>query len=261
MSAESLEHFQAGELQGLVDFAASACDRIDVIMYVRHPLSSISSRFEQAVKQLRKPDDPQGLLAMAKRQASFGSLRRWQTIKGVESLIVRPFDRDYFPGGQLVHDFFTALELPTLDAAEVALQANTSLGRNAVAFLLGYNGRFPLYTDDGPNPARGLSGRQELLFRVMRAIQDEPLALDIRFDEEEAGMVNGEIDFVNRFLPPGAAFSRVESSREVTELPGPMDVAPDFFSDLVNALALELDRTLDDQQHLAAVLREARGER
>ena len=259
MSAESLEHFHTGELQALIDFVAGAYDRIDIIMYARHPRSAISSRFEQAVKQVRRSADPQKLLAAAKQQARFGMLRRLQSVEGVDAIIVRPFDRDHFPGGQLLHDFFTALELPTLDAEDVALQANTSLGRNAVAFLLRHNARFPLYTDEGPNPERGLSGRQELLFRLMRAVQDEPLALDIRFTEEEAGMVNDEIDFVNRFLPAGSAFSRVESSAEVTALPGPGDVSPDFFSDLVNALALELDRTLDDQQHLAAVLRQLRG--
>lgn len=260
MSAESLEHFLSGELQGLVDFAAAAFDRIDVIMYVRHPLSSIRSRFEQAVKQLREPADPQELLTMVKRQARFGLLRRWQLIKGIDSIIVRPFDREHFPGGQLLQDFFAALQLPVPDAEEVSLQANTSLGRNAVAFLLGHNARFPLYTDNGPNPGRGLSSRQELLFRVIRAVRDEPLDLDIRLTAEEAEMVNDDIDFLNRFLPEGSTFSRVESSEGVTELPGPGDVSPDFFSDLVNALALELDRTLDDQQHLAAVLREAQSE-
>ena len=260
ISAESLEHFPAAELQGLVDFAAAGFDRVQVIIYVRHPRSAISSRFEQAVKQLREPADPQALLALAKKQAQFGLLRRWQKVRGVDDILVRPFDRGQFRDGQLVSDFLDALDMAGIVEAVPAQTANTSLGRNAVAFLLGRNARFPVYTADGPNPQRGLSSRQELFFRLIRAVEDDPLALDIRFTDEEARRINREIAFVNGFLPAQSAFPAVEPSACVTELPGPGDVSATFLSDLVNALAMELDRSLDERQLLAAALEEARGQ-
>jgi hypothetical protein len=260
ISAESLEHFRAAELQALVDFAATGFDRLQVIVYVRHPRSAISSRFEQAVKQLREPADPHALLTAAKQQARFGLLRRWQAVRGVDELVVRPFDRSCFPDGQLVSDFLHALDLAQSVETIPAQTANTSLGYNAVAFLLGHNARLPLYTGKGPNPERGLSGRQELFFRLIRAAQDKPLSLDIRFTDDEAREINREIDFVNGFLPPESPFAPVQPSDGATELPAPGDVSPEFLSDLVNALALELDRALDDRQLLVEALRETRGE-
>ncbi len=208
----------------------------------------------------RETADPHALLAAAKQQARFGLLRRWQEVKGVDDIIVRPFDRGQFPGGQLVSDFLHALDLAQNVETVAAQTANTSLGRNAVAFLLAHNARLPLYTAEGPNPARGLSSRQELFFRLIRAVEDEPLSLDIRFTGDEAREINREITFVNRFLPPESAFTPVQASAAVTELPGPADVSPGFLSDLVNALALELDRALDERQALATALQEARDE-
>lgn len=258
MSAESLEHFHAEELQALVDFAGDGFDRVSVVVYVRHPCSSISSRFEQAVKQLREPADPNQLLIAAKKQARFDTLRRWRKVRGITDIIVRPFDRAQFPQGNLLDDFFTALGLPTGARPLPDEAANTSLGRNAVAFLLLHNANFPLYTDAGPNPQRGLSRRQDLLFRLMRSVKDDPLALDIRFDADEARQINAEIAFVNEFLASGAAFAPVSSSEEPTQLPAAGDVSIAFLSALVNTLALELDRTMDDQRHLAATLRKER---
>ncbi len=260
LSAESLEHFQPPELQDLVDTAAAHYDRVQVILYVRHPRSAISSRFEQGVKQLREATDPEDILAAAKQQARFGLLRRWQKVSGVDEIIVRPFEREQFPEGQLLQDFFRALDLPAAPATVAAQAANTSLGRNAVAFLLAHNSRLPLYTDEGLNPLRGLAGRQELLFRLIRRIDDEPLALDIRFSEAEATELNREIEFVNGFLDPQARLAPVQASAEPTALPGADELSPAFLSDLVNALAQELDRSLDDQRHLANALREAQGE-
>jgi hypothetical protein len=260
VSAESLEHFSAAELQELVDFAAPGFDRVQVIVYVRHPRSAISSRFEQAVKQLREPTDPHALLAAAKQQARFGALRRWQKVRAVDDMVVRPFDTGQFADGQLVSDFLHALDLAQTVETIAAKTANTSLGRNAVAFLLGHNAHLPLYTEEGPNPERGLSSRQELFFRIIRTVQDEPLSLDIRFTEDEAREINREIKFVNSFLSTASAFPTVEASAGITELPDSGAASPEFLSDLVNALALELDRALDDRQTLVQALHEARGE-
>ena len=255
LSAESLEHFSPAELRALMAFVTPHFEDVRVILYVRHPLEAIKSRWQQAVKQLSEPAHPDELLIDSKKQAGFGVLRRWSKVVSPDQLIVRPFDSSCFRGGTLLMDFFTTLGLPTgILPGEEGAASNPSFGVNGTAFLLRHNARLPVYKNGATNPERGLAQSQELFYRLLRNVSDQPLALNVQFSEEEADTLNGEIGLANQYLSPEEQFAPVVASNELTQLPDPGQVSLDFLSDLVNELALALDQSSEDREHLRKAL-------
>ena len=250
VSAESMEQFSVEEISALVEFTAPHFDQCRAVLYVRDPLSAIKSRWEQSVKELEQPVSGEALLENAKRRIHFRALRRWGRAMGEANIVVRPFKSEAFFNGNLLDDFFHCAGLPQL--LEVALnpqESNTSLGKAGTAFLLQFNGRYPLYREGGLNPERALADNPDLLYSLIRELSPEQLSLDVRFSEEEAQTINEEIRYLNQFIEPADQFSEVVASNELTDLPDPAEVPPEFFSDLVNGLSLRVERVTADLQH------------
>jgi hypothetical protein len=250
VSAESMEQFSVEEITALVEFASPYFDQCRAILYVRDPLSAIKSRWEQSVKELEQPVSGETLLENAKRRIHFRALRRWGRAMGEDRILVRSFKPEAFFNGNLLDDFFHCAGLPQLlDAALDSQESNTSLGKAGTAFLLQFNGRYPLYRDGRLNPERALADNPDLLYSLIRELSPEQLSLDVRFSEEEAQAINDEIRYVNQFMGQADQFSEVVASTRLTDLPDPAEVPPEFLLDLVNGLSLRLERVTADLQH------------
>ncbi|QFU76696.1 hypothetical protein EY643_14110 [Halioglobus maricola] len=251
ISAEGLEQFFAEDVEALLEFARPSFDRCMAVIYVRHPLTSIKSRWEQAVKQLDEPRSGEDLLQECKRRTRFGAVRRWSKAVGEGNLVVRPFDPQHFQGGDLVEDFLHSIGLESLTlTGEVEAASNTSIGHNGTAFLIQFNGQYPQYRDGKYNADRGMASNLEVLYRLMRETADETLVLDVKFSADEAAAINREITFVNRFLSEAARFAPVEASAGKSHLPDPDKLPPAYVADIANGLLQLLEREKADRRHL-----------
>ncbi len=253
ISAENLTRLSLTEIQSLQAFVAPYFTKVQAIAYVRDPLKSLKSQWEQDVKELQEPMDAQALLQRTKRRMGYRFLQRWSDCLGAENLLVRKFEPAAFHNGSLVDDFFFALGVEGFgEAAIEEVESNQSLGADGTAFLLALNQRYPQYQDGAFNPQRGLARRLHLFYQAMRAAGDQPLKLQIKFDEEEARRFNRRIDFLNQFLGEDCWFAAVEASEEETLLPEPCAIGTDYYVELVNELAHLVESFAERSDELAA---------
>lgn len=253
ISAEALPGLSVKEIGKLQDFVKPYFDDITAIAYVRDPVDSIRSLWEQEVKEMVDPVGGEELLADTKRRHRYHFLQRWAEVLGNEHLIVRPLKSESLIDNSLIADFFHFAQLGELISTNVQeTESNRSLGPEGVAFLLAFNRRHPQYQDGILNRNRGLATRMHLLYRSMRQIRSERLSLDIKFTSEEAAELNDQIRLLNSFLDEPNRFSEVEASKEATQLPSPEGLDASYYLDLINQLALELDTQATSNAQLTA---------
>ncbi len=242
ISAENLTRLSPAEIQSLQAFVAPYFDRVRAIAYVRDPLKSLKSQWEQDVKELQEPMTAQALLRRTKQRLGYAFLRKWGECLGADNLVVRKFDPAVFHNGSLMEDFFHALGIDGLGETTVEkLESNQSLGANGTAFLLAFNSRYPQYLNGAINPQRGLARRLHLFYEAMRAAGDHPLNLQVRFDAEEAQRFNRKIAGLNELLGDGNGFAPVDASAEQTLLPDPGAIETEYVVEMVNELARLVD--------------------
>lgn len=122
-------------LEALRDLLTPHVDRIQVIGYVRPPVSKIQSRFQQKMK-LANLSLNRARLEMPKIYYRT-LLEPFDTIFGRENVTLVRFDRKTLTGGDVVLDFADRIGLAI--TPEDIVQANTSLSREAVAALYARN--------------------------------------------------------------------------------------------------------------------------
>jgi len=242
ISAENLPRLSSAEIQSLLAFVGPYFDRVRAIAYVRDPLKSLKSQWEQDVKELQQPMTAQALLRRTKQRLGYDFLRKWSDCLGGENMVVRKFEPGVFHNGSLLADFFHSLGIEGLGETTVEeLESNQSLGANGAAFLLAFNSRYPQYLNGAINPQRGLARRLHLFYQAMRAAGDQPLNLQVRFDAEEAERFNRKIVDLNQFLEEGDGFAPVAASPEQTLLPEPDTLETGYVVEMVNELARLVD--------------------
>ncbi|MEP4147277.1 MAG: hypothetical protein ABJL54_08665 [Halioglobus sp.] len=253
ISAEALPGLSVEEIEKLKHFVEPYFDEVIAIAYVRDPVDSIRSRWEQDVKELVDPIGGEELLRETKRRHRYRFLQRWSEVLGEAQLIVRPLKFESLIDNSLLADFFHFAQLGNVITTSVQeKESNKSLGPEGVAFLLAFNRRHPQYVEGIPNRGRGLATRMHLLYRSMRKIRSEPLSLDIKFTANEADQFNQQIRLLNGFLEEQHQFGEVLPSEEATLLPDPGALDADYYLDLMNELALEMDAQAASNAHLRA---------
>ncbi|KAA1194522.1 hypothetical protein F0M18_03600 [Pseudohalioglobus sediminis] len=253
VSAENLTRLSRDEIEQLRLFVDPYFDCVRAIAYVRDPLKSLKSQWEQDVKEMQQPVDAETLLQGTKQRMGYRFLERWMESVGEENLVLRRFDPAAFHNGSLLDDFFHALDLPS--PADIALEevsSNQSLGADGVAFLLELNSRYPQYKDGAYNPDRGLARRLHLFYQALRKASRQPLSMVLQFDEEEAARFNRKVGILNRFLSAEDAFSEVQASAEKTQLPSADAIPPEYYVELVNEMAQLIDTFADRNDALVA---------
>ncbi|MFV8818292.1 hypothetical protein [Haliea sp. E17] len=248
ISAENLPAMSVAEIQAVVDFVRPYFDEVVAIAYVRHPETVLRSQWEEFVKVMEADVSGQELLEQTVRSYNFRFLNRWSEVLGKDRIVVRPFDTERFLGGTLQSDFLHFAGLQHIDLPLVDTPANVSLGREGAAFLQAYNARYPLYIDGKANPRRGLVGHLHELYSAMREVPTQPLKFAVRFSREEAEHINSQIELVNSYLRPEDRFHPVVASEQPTRVPLPSDIPLDYFVDLVNQLALRIERLIEKER-------------
>ena len=97
--------------------------RFRVIVYLRHPVALMESRFSTSLRfgsTDTEPPAPEGETAQILCDHA-ATLERWSAAFGREAIVARLFRRDHFEGGTILKDFATAAGLPAdgLDWTEI----------------------------------------------------------------------------------------------------------------------------------------------
>ncbi|HWY15775.1 MAG TPA: hypothetical protein VNX86_11615 [Rhizomicrobium sp.] len=135
------------------------CDEVaattKVIVYLRNQIDFLVSRYGTAIKAGSVDEFS---ISLSPGVATFldysQMLSPWSEIFGRKNLIVRRFEADDFPNGDLLADFAAQAGLDGGQLEGMPF-ANTSLNGPALAFLREFNKRVPLAIDEKPNPLRG----------------------------------------------------------------------------------------------------------
>lgn len=138
-------------------------------------------------------------------------LSPWADAFGEENMIVRVYDRDAFPRGDVVRDFFSALGMRIPDGFQFPEHRNTTLDEKALQFLRIFNEHVPHFAGDELNPDRA---------DIMDALQALSRGAATQLPESEARRLMGIFEKSNasvarRFLhrPDGVLFPGLRMSQ------------------------------------------------
>lgn len=109
---------------------------VKVICYLRRPDFLAEALYKQRVKNGRIAAGPAAFLARARDALDFeGILGEYAAAFGAENLVVRPFERQRFPEGNVVLDFLSLIGIePIPEGIETTLDRNRSLSTAASEF-------------------------------------------------------------------------------------------------------------------------------
>jgi hypothetical protein len=152
ISSEHL-HSRLGpeDLQRLRQLLETIFDRIEILVYLRHPLATAISSWSTKVKNgilSTSLMPPQACAVICEQNTR---LRAWQQIFGSDNLNVRLFQSSAFMGGELLEDFCAACSITSKGGFSFPGVANRSLSFLAIKVLASLHG---IYADGWrPQPA------------------------------------------------------------------------------------------------------------
>jgi hypothetical protein len=152
ISSEHL-HSRLGleDLQRLRQLLEPIFDRIEILVYLRHPLATAISSWSTKVKNGIPSTalmPPQACAAICQQNIR---LRAWQQIFGSDNLNVRRFQASAFVGGELLKDFCAACSITSEAGFSFSGIANQSLSFLAIKVLTHLHS---IYADGwSPDPA------------------------------------------------------------------------------------------------------------
>lgn len=212
VSGEAMYHLSAAGMENLRDFLSRYFEKIELVGFVRSPLSFAQSYAQEALKtrttldELVKSSPPAP--KYAERFGKFGEALGWDGARFVT------FDREKFPSRSAVKQFLRMISAPEaeelLDRVSVETM-NQSMSLQAAKMLSLVNPmvrdmRFDDYKRRILKPIMGLPGDKftisaEIAERVLSEAKSDldwlSATLDIRFDED---------DVAGPQYPPQAAF-------------------------------------------------------
>jgi hypothetical protein len=127
-SEASLKILSKSDLERFAEFAHTLFDQIEVVGYVREPVSWISSAFWTHVKGYPATDFPLS-------RARYHRFKVLDKVFGRENVKLWKFDRKEFPAGDVVRHFCSQLGLPQLESRI----ANETISLPAVAAIYRLN--------------------------------------------------------------------------------------------------------------------------
>jgi len=239
ISAEdlALPFFNKEAVRLAKEFVQPYFEEVTVIVYVRHYDTFIASHVQEVIKNGDLGTDirevTQRFMECPPQFSYRKSIVKWIEVFGQENIVVRPFDSKAFYNGSLLADFLHALGLPADEISIPEFVTNVSLGKTAVSFINQFNHKYPLFTENGLNPDRGLA-KHIFPFHLFQNIEDEKFRFDMVYTPEQAERFNEEIDFANQFFTDGYQFQRVSPGTGEMKTPDADDIPVDFIIELVN---------------------------
>jgi hypothetical protein len=110
-----------------------------VIVYLRNQVDYLVGLYTTSVEDGNARDFD---LARARGADYAVMLERWSAVFGRDNIVVRRYEKDDFPNGDIRKDFTRALEIDTETLTDTR-DLNNSLDAESIAFLRGFNRRVP----------------------------------------------------------------------------------------------------------------------
>ncbi|WP_262695507.1 tetratricopeptide repeat protein [Kordiimonas aquimaris] len=173
LSSEFFPSTSKAACHELFTYLKQFAEEVKVIYYIRHPLSQITSSYQQRVKVGIPVEDNYADYKFYAPNVS----KKFANAFGVENMDVREFDRRYLKNGDAVADFAEAVGISDalLSRMEVYSE-NQSLSHEAFLIADSINRQFPAYEDGRWNPMRashldftGIPGER---FKIDTAVVD-----------------------------------------------------------------------------------------
>ncbi len=134
LSAESLAHFNEGELQDLLDFVRPYFERVSVHQYFRPFKSRMESAFQEKLKDRFSPITEKYVLDYRR------AVQVLDSIFGKENVYIHKYDTSSFPKGNVVAHFLQQLGITSELSGNTT--ANAGLSMEAVKLLYIYRMHF-----------------------------------------------------------------------------------------------------------------------
>jgi hypothetical protein len=143
----------SGEIARLKTLCDSIASDTKVIVYIRNQADFLVSRYTNVIWEGGTQEfDFRGRPAIADYALL---LDRWSQVFGKENLVVRRFEREEFPNGDVTRDFASAIGLD-MEGLHMPRRANPSLDAESLAFLRALNRRLPRALSERVQPFRGV---------------------------------------------------------------------------------------------------------
>lgn len=145
ISSEFLLDLPKNSIKKLVDYLYGFFDKVQFIVYIRHPVDHFSSAVNEQVKQghypLKKAFD------IHSKGNEFIKINNWVEVLGRENAIVRPFDNENFHKGDIVSDFiYYTLSKDFSSINKLKDKSNKSLSHAAILIANKLAVRFPSFS-------------------------------------------------------------------------------------------------------------------
>ena len=244
--AENLSMFNINEIKKVRLFLENFFDEVKIVVYLRHFSTLIPSEIQQAVKNNYFPVDFNSVVddyINHRNDIIFykKTIENWSKVFSRENLVVRPYEKDIMKNKDVVLDFLQTIGCNPDKLELEKITANKTMGSNAVAFLSRLNESYPVFINGKPNPERGMSSRyiQEDVYDIKN---DKPFIPTISYTQEQAAVLNEQIEFANKYFNNGYRFEKIQVEQGQSEFVNFKELSTDFYIELVNNHNLWLDR-------------------
>ncbi len=212
-------------------FLKASAPEVEVIAYVRPPVSALNSVFQQRIKGGARFDRAVAPVRYRDR------LEPFDEVFGREAVTLVPYGPDALAGGDVVADFAARIgvDLP----GDRTLRANESLPRNATAVMAALNRH-------GVDFGQGQAARaaQQALVRSMQDLGGGPVALDPAVVAAALAETGDQIDWIEGRMGRSLRDSAPQTPDQVASEQDLWEVA----AAQIDALEERLLRTLRTQQ-------------
>ncbi|MBN2286721.1 MAG: hypothetical protein JXI43_09760 [Tissierellales bacterium] len=255
ISSELFGFLSEKEISEMKHFCEPYFDEIQVLIYVRHPISFIPSLIKQDILNGFNPEQLEldSFIEKYKYKVEYQSIiRKYVQVYSSENIIFKNFDSQFFYNGNLMEDFFCQMgKSVDLNKLEVTIE-NEALKQYSTLFLSEYNKKYPIIINNKRNYNRGLSSRW-FPERIYKSIEDKKFDLNIIYTEDEALYLNEEINYVNQYLKSNEKFEVIIPTLNQIE---PMDVhsiPTDYFVELINEYNKYLENLYKKMERLEKI--------
>jgi len=164
ISAECLSEFNPAEIGEFIDFLRSQNLNLEAVAYIREWRSWYESIFQQTSKYGTWPSEMFPLRFSAYRSA----IEAFDALLGKQNVHLFKYDKERFPQGCVVRDFFNRLDLG--DPGDIERELNQGISLDAVKFLRAFHNSGLRKVSDTATIERNI-----LLANYMEKLAGEPV--------------------------------------------------------------------------------------
>lgn len=172
---------------------------IYIVAYIRRQDSYILSTYQEGVKNGETNSFQFDRFRKSRQLAFSHRLAPWRQVFGNDRVIVRPFDKSFWPQNELLYDFLTAIGAPYDGIVTLEKPANESIDYRSVELMRQLNLLAARLWPDLPN-----TKKREFRRNVLRALRASEVGLP---DREKMRLSSAQSEELRQFIYDDNALS------------------------------------------------------